>query len=328
MQTLALPYVKSGDFAKIAKLRVAQTNAPTTETTDVPSRFKQSLRRMKAKLRNAAFTRMPIWLSRGRLRKSKSVSRIQIVERTIGLSDLPDALDGLRIAHLTDLHIGALVEPSRLQAIVDQTNAIAGDMIAVTGDFVDLSLNVLDEVIDAMKSLTAPLGVYFVPGNHDYLDNGPRLIKAFQDAGLRMLMNESVLLDYEGHRVVICGIDWAHKAGDMRQYVRQALHGAGRHKQDDLRILLSHHPDAFDTAVNHHVDLTLAGHTHGGQVVLSNNHGKKGSIGLGSLAHRYPRGLYRRGNSYLYVNSGVGTWFPLRVNCPAEIACLTLRCEP
>ncbi len=307
---------------------VTGTSTLAHKESHVSSRFRQTLRRMKAKFRNAAFTRMPIWLSRGRLRRTNSVSRIQIVERTIGLGDLPDALDGLRIAHLTDLHIGALVEPSRLQAIVDQTNAVGGDMIAVTGDFVDLSLNVLDAVIEGMKALSAPLGVYFVPGNHDYLDNGPRLIRAFQEAGLRMLMNESALLDYEGHRVVVCGIDWAHKASDMRQYVRKAMHGAGRHRQDDLRILLSHHPNAFDTAVNHHVDLTLAGHTHGGQLVLSNNHGKKGSIGLGSLAHRYPRGLYRRGPAYLYVNSGVGSWFPWRVNCPAEIACLTLRCEP
>ncbi len=283
---------------------------------------------MKAKIRHAALTRMPIWLSRGRLRRVKSVSQIHIVERSIGLGDLPDALDGLRIAHLTDLHIGSLVTPSRLAAIVDQTNAVGGDVIAVTGDFVDLSLDVLDEVVAAMKTLAAPLGVYFVPGNHDYLDNGPRLIKAFRDAGLRMLMNESTTLEYEGHRVIVSGIDWAHKAADMRQFVRDAMHGAGRHRQDDLRILLSHHPNAFDTAVNHHVDLTLAGHTHGGQLVLSNNRGKKGSIGIGSLAHRYPRGLYRRGSSYLYVNSGVGSWFPWRVNCPAEIACLTLRCEP
>jgi len=292
------------------------------------AKAKQSLRRVKAKLRHAALTTVPIWLSRGGLSRTKSVLDVHLLERTVALDNLPDALDGLRIAHLTDLHIGSLVKPDRLPGIVASTNALKGDLIAVTGDFVDLSLSVIDEVIRAMSQLTAPLGVYFVPGNHDYLDNGPKLIQHFRDAGLRILMNESLTVSHRDHRIVISGVDFPHKPKDMRGFVRTALHGAPRHRKDDLRILLSHHPNAFDAAIDHHVDLTLAGHTHGGQVVFTNDRGKKGSIGLGSFAHRYPRGLYQRGQSYLYVNSGVGSWFPLRVKCPAEIACLTLRCSP
>ncbi len=292
------------------------------------TRAKQSFRRVKAKLRHAALTTMPIWLSGGRLTKTRSVNHIQIIERTLGLDNLPDALDGLRITHLTDMHIGSLVKPDRLAGIVESTNALAGDLIAVTGDFVDLSLKVLDDVVAAMAMLRAPLGVYFVPGNHDYLDNGPKLIAGFRSAGLRMLMNESTTLEHRDQRIVISGIDYPHKKSEMKTFVRAAMHEAPRHREQDLRILLSHHPNAFDTAIDHHVDLTLAGHTHGGQLVLTNHRGKKGSIGVGSLAHRYPRGLYQKGSHYLYVNSGVGSWFPLRVKCPAEIACLTLRCTP
>ena len=288
---------------------------------------KAAIRRVKAKIRHMALTTVPMILSGGKLRKTKSVSRIDLVERTVGFDHLPDALDGLRVTHLTDLHIGTLIQPDRLQGIVDITNNFGGDLIAVTGDFVDLSLKVLDQVIDAMAQLKAPLGVYFVPGNHDYLDNGPRLIDAFRAAKLRMLMNESETLERDGRRIVVSGIDFPHKKKEMKTYVQQAMHQAPRRKPDDLRILLSHHPNAFDVAVNHHVDLTLAGHTHGGQVVVTNR-GKKGSIGLGSIAHRYPRGLYQRGNAFLYVNSGVGSWFPLRVKCPAEVACITVRCAP
>ncbi len=289
---------------------------------------RQSLRRMKARLRHAALTSVPVWLSRGKLTRTRSLNNVQIIERTIGLDDLPDALDGLRVTHLTDMHIGSLVKPARLASIVESTNALGGDLIAVTGDFVDLSLKVLDEVVHAMTRLQAPLGVYFVPGNHDYLDDGPRLIAAFRNAGLRMLMNESVTLEHRERRIVISGIDYPHKKSEMKSFVRAAMREAPRRRREDLRILLSHHPNAFDAAINHHVDLTLAGHTHGGQLVLTNHRGKKGSIGIGSLAHRYPRGLYRRGRSHLYVNSGVGSWFPLRFKCPAEIACITLRCAP
>ncbi len=273
-------------------------------------------------------THVPLLLSGGRLKHSKSVQHIQRIEREIALPDLPDALDGLRITHLTDLHIGSVVTPDRLAGIVEITNAFEGDMIAVTGDFVDLSLNVLDDVVDAMSQLSAPLGVFFVPGNHDYLDDGPRLIRAFQDAGLRMLMNESEPFELHGCKVVISGIDYPHKKADIRPFLRAALKQAPRRDACDLRVLLSHHPSAFDAAAKRRIDLTLAGHTHGGQVVLSNKKGKKGSIGIASLAHRYPRGLFQRGHSYLYVNSGVGTFFPLRVNCPAEVACLTLKSKP
>jgi predicted MPP superfamily phosphohydrolase len=111
--------------------------------------------------------------------------------------------------------------------------------------------------------------------------------------------------------------------------VHRTLRTADKHHAGTgLKILLAHHPDAFDSAVKHGVALTLAGHTHGGQVVLANGRGKKGSLGLGSMTFQYPRGLYRRGNAYLYVNSGVGSWFPVRINCPPEIALLTLRAAP
>lgn len=296
--------------------------------TEIRSKARQRIRRVKATIRHAALTHAPLWLSGGRLRDARSVTHVSRAERTIDLPRLPDALDGLRIAHLTDLHVGAIFTPARLPAIVSGVNDLAGDIIAVTGDFVDLSLNVLDDVIDAMRQLAAPLGVYFVPGNHDYLEDGQKLIDRFKDAGLRMLMNESVAIEHRGARLIVAGIDYPHQARQMKRLVLRALRSAPPRRDGDARLLLSHHPNAFNIARQRHVDLTLAGHTHGGQVVFSNKRGKKGSIGFASLAHRYPRGLYRHGDSFLYVNSGVGTFFPLRINCPAEIACLTLKASP
>ncbi len=278
---------------------------------------------------------MPNWISGGRLSRCNSVRCIDTVHRQIVLPQMPQAFEGLRVAHVSDLHIGHILGPECLPDIVDNVNALQGDMIAVTGDFVDLSVKVLDKVIPALQKLSAPLGVHMVMGNHDYLDDGPGLIRRFREAGLGLLLNESVHLEHQGARLHVSGIDFAHHHAKLGAFVDHTFaRGSGNGngggavgangEPSDLRLLLSHHPHAFDHACRHDVHLTLAGHTHGGQVVVSANRGKRGSIGLGSLGFRYPRGLYRKGHHYLYVTTGVGSWFPLRVKCPAEIACLTL----
>lgn len=125
--------------------------------------------------------------------------------------------------------------------------------------------------------------------------------------------------------IELAGIDYAHKKTELARLVRQTLPPGGRTGNGPLRILLSHHPDAYDAARRRGVRLTLSGHTHGGQVNLTNQRGRKGSVGWGSLAFQYPGGLYRRGSDYLHVTTGLGSWFPMRVKCPAEIALLTLR---
>lgn len=321
---------------------------PPTHHTDA----KAKSRRARARIRLAALTTAPVWLSRGRLARVRHDRKLTPIHRDILLPDLPDALDSLRIAHLSDLHIGRLTTPAHLPWIIEACQQLDPHLIAVTGDFVDFSLSVLDEVIHALRRLSAPLGVYLVPGNHDYLDDGPELIRRLRGSGLRLMLNESCTLELGGAKLTVAGIDFPHRRSDLARFVHRTLSRSsvaprhadhvlkakprpatrdrvhrGRHPEHrcDLKVLLSHHPDAFDAATRHGVDLTLAGHTHGGQFVLADTNGKRGSIGLGALAFKYPRGLYRRGNSYLYVNSGVGSWFPLRVKCPAEVACLTLR---
>lgn len=270
-----------------------------------------------------------MWLSRGRLADGHGPSAVQCTQRTVTLADLPDELDGLRIAHLSDLHVGELFKAEHLPQIVKACHDLKPDLIAVTGDFVDLSLRrTLRPIIEAMSDLSAPLGVHFCLGNHDYLDDGPRLVRRFHKAGLNMLVNQSVSLQARGRRVTIGGIDWCDRETDMPQLVRHTVRAGLRHGKPDLHLMLAHHPHAFDEAARHGIDLTLSGHTHGGQVILRPTNGSRRSLGLGNLAFRYPGGLYQRGQSFLYVTTGVGAWFPLRVRCPAEIACLTLRSGP
>ncbi len=251
------------------------------------------------------------------------MTQVNLVEHDIVLPNLPESYDGLRVIHLSDLHVGPLLPIDRAIATLERTNAMDGDIIAITGDFIDLSLDVLDELLPALAKLHAPLGVYMVPGNHDYLDDANQFIQRFRDANLNLLVNQTIELDHHDHRIQIAGIDFAKRRRDLKNHLRSALHDT--HRQPDFRLLLSHHPDAFEAALQQHVDLTLAGHTHGGQLNLSNRRGRKGSIGLGSLAFRYPQGLYTRGDQHLFVTAGVGSWFPLRMKCSAEIARLTLR---
>lgn len=241
------------------------------------------------------------------------------------VNDLPRAFAGLRITHLSDLHIGELIPPQRLAAIIDAANARGGDLIAVTGDFVDLKLNVLDEVVAQLGRLQAPLGVFMVPGNHDYLTDGPRLVRRFQAAGLDMLINEHRVIEHRGARLVVGGIDYSHHAHRLARFTRRAFDAAPRHDADTMRLLLTHHPDAFDPARDEHgVRLTLAGHTHGGQVVLAQGP-RVGRLSLGAMSFRYAHGLYSRDDHHLHVTSGIGAWFPWRYRCPAEIVALTLH---
>ena len=242
--------------------------------------------------------------------------------RTIDLPHLPDELCGLKITHFSDPHIGELITPDHLPPMIETANSLGGDLIAVTGDFIDFSNAVLPAVVDAMSKLQAPLGVWFVLGNHDYLDNADEVKRAFYDAGLNLLVNEAVKLRHHEQQVAIGGIDWAETPGTLGKLV----HGtAALMGEADLSIMLAHHPHAFDACRDCGIDLTLSGHTHGGQIMLGAADGRMPHMGLGKFSFRYLRGLYARGDSRLFVSSGVGSWFPLRIKCPAEITLLELQ---
>ena len=124
-----------------------------------------------------------MWVSRGRVAKTRSVRRVRIVHRQITLAHLPKSLDGLRIVRISDFHLGVLHRVTRLPRIVELCHALSGHLIAVTGDVVDLSLDVLGDAAALLGRLEAPLGVYFVPGNHDYLEDASGFVTQMRAAG-------------------------------------------------------------------------------------------------------------------------------------------------
>lgn len=247
--------------------------------------------------------------------------RIEVV-----FAQLPAGLDGLTIAHVSDIHVGRFTHGRILERIVAATNELAADLILVTGDIINFGLRDLPVAIDLIHALQARSGVFACIGNHDMIENGPAFIRRTRAADIPLLVNETVELTVRGERLQLLGLRWG--SGGRQSNSRVAEHGdnAIRESMRELLphraasafpILLAHHPHAFDFAAD--VPLTLAGHTHGGQIMFNE------TVGFGPWIFRYWSGLYRHGERALVVSNGVGNWFPLRTFAPAEIVHLTLR---
>lgn len=234
-----------------------------------------------------------------------------------------DVFNRLRITQLTDLHVGSILTPDMLPEIVRAVNEIKSEMIVVTGDLFDCSIEHLDIFIDVMSQMVAPLGVYYVLGNHDHREDAEKIRRAFAKGRLTLLTNENRRVWHKGASIAIGGIDWPNGKRKLRQYVEIAADGMC---EADMSVLLSHHPDAFDVAQKYNIDLTIAGHTHGGQWLIRKQHShNRRSIGLANIRWRYAQGVYRKSNSTVFVSSGLGGSFPIRFRCPAEISVLEVR---
>jgi len=256
---------------------------------------------------------------------SEQWKRFRIRRLDVPVPSLPAALDGLTIAHVTDLHVGVFTRGAILDSIVAASNDLRPDLVLLTGDLINYALTDLPVALAVVQRLQATHGVFLCEGNHDLFEDADTFRQFTRDAGLRLLVNDSALLSVRGVPLQILGLRWGAGHGDPRAMSsRGDLAVAGsmqellvQRRADVFPILLAHHPHAFDYAEN--IPLTLAGHTHGGQLML-NSH-----IGFGPAMYRYWSGLYQKPDRALVVSNGVGNWFPLRANAPAEIVHLTLR---
>ncbi|MDP6602063.1 MAG: metallophosphoesterase family protein [Phycisphaerales bacterium] len=267
----------------------------------------------RAKMRHFLFTTGPDRLSGGRIVRKHFDQTIRINELEISSPRWPMAFDGLRVGHISDFHLGDLMPLDRAQAAVELLAGQNPDLIACTGDIVDLDADGAEPLLQSIAGIKPPMGSYLVLGNHDELDCANSLSHMAIDAGITMLRDSRCSVACNGERLNIAGIDWARTAKRSRRKVDHVCDA-------DTHLLLAHNPKAFPAASHHGIPLTLSGHTHGGQVALPRKPG--GNL---ALAHRRSAGVYARGDSRLFVTVGVGAWFPLRVNCPAEVAMITMR---
>jgi uncharacterized protein len=238
----------------------------------------------------------------------------------IPLAGLPAALDGMTIAHVSDVHVGRFSSQRMLNDLVDRTNALKADLVVLTGDLIDFALSDLPAALDVVKRLDPRSGLVMCEGNHDLFESPFEFERRVASSGVPLLLNESTLLKVRGQYVQILGLRWGHLGGGRGSLICEDMEQLVELRQPEtFTILLAHHPHAFDQAVEAGIPLTLSGHTHGGQLMLTKN------FGAGSLLFKYISGLYRQGSSALVVSNGVGNWFPLRINAPAELVHLTLR---
>ncbi|RYE93173.1 MAG: metallophosphoesterase [Myxococcales bacterium] len=236
------------------------------------------------------------------------------VERVrVPLVKLPASLAGLRIVQLTDIHVGQTVQRGFIEALVAQVNALDPDVIAITGDLVDGSVEQLREHVAPLAGLRARHGVYFVTGNHEYYSGVPAWVAHLTTLGVRVLRNERVRIGDERGWLDLAGVDDFNAPGRGSD-VAAAL--AGRDPATPC-VLLAHQPRSVFEAGRLGVDLQLSGHTHGGQIVPWNLFVR--------LQQPFIAGLDRHLDTWVYTSRGTGFWGPpMRVGIPGEIAEITL----
>ena len=260
---------------------------------------------------------IPSWL--GSL-PGNEVLKICIEEKTIAIPRLSNSPSPLRIVHLTDLHMSGRITRRYFERVVEETNALNADIVAITGDIVERD-PCIDWIPETLGRLRADSGVYYVLGNHDRHVNIERLKKTLGDVGLVHLGAECCQLSIRGVPIALGGneLPWFEPASNFDHVPRHDESGL------PLRILLAHSPDEFKWAQAREVDLILAGHLHGGQVRVP----LLGAIFAPSrYGVRYSHGVFAAGNTVLHVSRGAGSLTPLRYNCPPEISLLTLISMP
>ncbi|SFH64019.1 hypothetical protein SAMN04515618_101345 [Collimonas sp. OK307] len=241
-----------------------------------------------------------------------------VVDVDVPINGLPAALHGYSIVQISDIHVGPTIKHSYLDAIVNKVNTLKPDLIAVTGDLVDGSVQQLAAHTAPLAKLRSRHGAYFVTGNHEYYSNAPEWVAEVRRLGLTVLMNQHVVIDHQGASLLVAGVtDYSahHFDEAQRSDPHAALAGGPRHVA--LKLLLAHQPRSAAAAADAGFDLQLSGHTHGGQFFPWNL--------FVPMQQPYTSGLRRLRNLWVYTSRGTGYWGPpKRLFAPSEITRLRL----
>ncbi|MBN1267181.1 MAG: metallophosphoesterase [Anaerolineales bacterium] len=240
------------------------------------------------------------------------------VERiSISLKHLSPALHGLRLAQLSDLHLGTCTDPSFIKTVINKAAELDPDLVVLTGDYVYEQADMVEQLGQLLEELSPPYGIWACLGNHDYWTDAAVVRSGLERAGVQVLVNENHRISVGEAGLILAGLDdtWSG-VPDLEQALKGTL-------LDEPVVLLAHEPDPADYLLqDERVGLQLSGHSHGGQVRLP----LIGAPVLPYLGSRYPAGLYNVHQGFLYVNRGVGMVPPgVRFNCRPEITEITLQ---
>ena len=313
IDALSMFFIAQLYFAILTALGLVWQRLVDLRGTRVP--FDHGRRRM---LRHAAA--VPVLAAAGGL-YGGLVERRSLAEREIliPVKELPAELRGLRIAQISDVHLGWFYTLDDFRALLEKAAQGAPDLLVLTGDiFDDDAVNL--EAVKLVESFVPrfPEGVWFIYGNHEHMRNFKAIDKAVEESHIHKLVNASAQLGKTP--LYIAGVDYPFAHGDeaFQKLKREQADAAFKNvPQGAVTLFLAHHPEGIDDGAAHGAALTLTGHTHGCQF---------GLFGKAILpVFKYNRGLVKLGDAYGYVHSGNGSWFPYRFGCPPEIAYFTLR---
>ena len=240
--------------------------------------------------------------------------QLTLDRKRLAIPNLPASHQGLKIAHLSDLHMTGSIGPRWFEVVAEQVNALQPDVIAITGDIVEKEA-CWPWLANSLGKLQAKHGVYFVLGNHDFYIDIEQTKRLLVDQGLICLSERWLEAEWNGAPVILAGNErpWAPQAADIAT--------APAKTAEQLRLILLHTPDEFAWACLQDANLALAGHTHGGQLRFP----LLGPIACPSrFGTRYACGVFRQDDTVMHVSRGISGKTPLRWNCPPELALLEL----
>jgi predicted MPP superfamily phosphohydrolase len=256
----------------------------------------------------------------------------EITEQEIKINNLPESLKGTTITLICDLHSGPYMSEGMMKNYADIINDLSSDMIFIPGDLTNSNTYEAAPFAKAFRDLKAKHGVYATLGNHDYFSD-PDFVAAVVDneSPIRLLRNESLALEINGEKLAILGVDDVRRSNAdydpiVISYIDTTINSAKKNIPDydnTPKLMLYHKPYFLKQISEKNIDFVVSGHTHGGQVVLA----KFGNtnLSLAATVSPYVSGLYKEGNSQMYVSRGIGfVAMPLRLNCPPEITKITL----
>lgn len=245
-------------------------------------------------------------------------NRLKISQTRVQIRRWPRGLDGLHIVLMADFHLFPFTSADLIQQVIHQANTLSPDLVLLAGDFVYSEAEAAYELSPMLAQLNPKLGSFAVLGNHDHAKGAAIVRRALERSGIEVLSNRGVTLSVGSSSFYLAGVDsMAAGAPDVRA-------AFASHRSDAPTLVLAHEPDTIDYYSRRvPIDLQLSGHSHGGQIRLP----LVGPVILPLWGRRYPRGLYQVKDSQLFTSQGIGTVdLPVRINCPPEIAEITLTC--
>jgi len=268
-------------------------------------------------------------LASGFILSLTSTATFVVRQVDVRIAGLPAGLDGFRIANLGDVHIGRFIDAKELSRGIKTINDQKVDLLVVTGDLID-DVSQLEGSMQVLERSNTPNKIIAILGNHEEMGDMPTILSIYDrhKARISLLVNDNTAIAFGSATLRIVGVDYPMnpRSGHMQPHPEQdAVMSAQANAvfaglaTGETTLVLSHHPAFFPFAAAHGAHLTLASHTHGGQLRLFG----RPFIGV----YPYLQGLYRRGNSYLDVSAGFGHWLPIRFGVPREIVIVTLHGE-